>query len=174
MICSRSADIARKHARARTHQELGVVLVAEGREGDGGELARLQPVHRRRVDRHGLLCSDVRPILRKVCEVGWAKRLGTRMLKEYRWMLVVFLAFTLPPYCPLNNPTNYTRPLTSSSLTTPQPHKHLEVVVLALVLGLQIQAGEAPQVLLAHDLVHRRTPPDPLPIGGRGDKTKQI
>lgn len=27
-------------------EQLGVMLVAEGREGDGSELARLQPVHR--------------------------------------------------------------------------------------------------------------------------------
>mmetsp|Transcript_62206 Transcript_62206/g.196852 ORF Transcript_62206/g.196852 Transcript_62206/m.196852 type:complete len:623 (-) Transcript_62206:2053-3921(-) len=50
----------------REDEQLGVVLVAQGREGDGRELARLEPVHGRRVDGHGLLGGHVGPILEVV------------------------------------------------------------------------------------------------------------
>ena len=42
---------------------LGVVLVGERREGDGRELAGLQPVHRGGVDRHCLLWRHIRAVL---------------------------------------------------------------------------------------------------------------
>lgn len=44
---------------------LGVILVREGGEGDGGELAALQPVHGGGVDRHSLLGAHVWTILPK-------------------------------------------------------------------------------------------------------------
>mmetsp|Transcript_19442 Transcript_19442/g.63358 ORF Transcript_19442/g.63358 Transcript_19442/m.63358 type:complete len:470 (-) Transcript_19442:1597-3006(-) len=47
----------------RQDEQLGVVLVRERREGDGRELARLEPVHHRGIDGDGLLGRDVRPIL---------------------------------------------------------------------------------------------------------------
>jgi hypothetical protein len=43
----------------REYEELGVVLVREGREGNRGKLARLKPVDGRRVDSDGLLRRDV-------------------------------------------------------------------------------------------------------------------
>ena len=45
------------------HEQLGVVFVGQGREGDGGEASAFQPVHRGRVDGHRLLRRDVRPVL---------------------------------------------------------------------------------------------------------------
>ena len=47
-------------------QQLGVVLVGEGREGDGGEPTTLQPVDGGGVDGHCLLCCDVGSILQVV------------------------------------------------------------------------------------------------------------
>lgn len=43
----------------REDEELRVVLVRERREGDRGELARLEPVDGGRVDRDGFLGGDV-------------------------------------------------------------------------------------------------------------------
>ena len=50
----------------RQRQQLRVVLVLRGREGDGREVSRLQPVHRRLVDRHALLHRHVRTVLQEV------------------------------------------------------------------------------------------------------------
>jgi hypothetical protein len=47
-------------------EEFGVVLVVEGREGDGAVVPRLEPVHREGVDGHRLLRRDVRPVLQVV------------------------------------------------------------------------------------------------------------
>ena len=41
---------------------------------------------------------------------------------------------------------------------------HLEVVVLPLLLCLEVEAGEAAQVLAAHRLVHGGAPPDALAV----------
>ena len=41
---------------------------------------------------------------------------------------------------------------------------HLEVVVLALLLCLEVEAGEAAQVLAAHGLVDGGTAADALPV----------
>ena len=45
-------------------QQLGVVLVGEGREGDGGETPGLQPVNCRRVDGNGFLRGGVGTVLK--------------------------------------------------------------------------------------------------------------
>ena len=45
-------------------EQLGVMLVRQRRKLDGAELARLQPVHRCGVDRHRLLRSHIRTVLR--------------------------------------------------------------------------------------------------------------
>mmetsp|Transcript_6179 Transcript_6179/g.20144 ORF Transcript_6179/g.20144 Transcript_6179/m.20144 type:complete len:665 (-) Transcript_6179:1552-3546(-) len=50
----------------REDQQLRVVLVRQRRKRDGRELARLEPVHRQRVDRHALLRRHVRPVLQVV------------------------------------------------------------------------------------------------------------
>lgn len=50
----------------RQDEQLRVVLVVERRERDRRELAALEPVHRRGVDRDGLLGGDVRPVLEVV------------------------------------------------------------------------------------------------------------
>mmetsp|Transcript_7034 Transcript_7034/g.20668 ORF Transcript_7034/g.20668 Transcript_7034/m.20668 type:complete len:555 (-) Transcript_7034:1166-2830(-) len=89
-------------ALQRQDEQLGVVLVRERREGDRRELARLEPVHGRGVDGHGLLRGHVGPVL--------------------------------------------------------------EVVVLALLLGLEPEAREPAQVLLAHGLVDRGAPLDALAV----------
>ena len=47
-------------------EQLGVVLVGERGEGNGGEAAALEPVDRGGVDSHRLLRCDVRPILQVV------------------------------------------------------------------------------------------------------------
>ena len=39
------------------------MFIGQGREGDGGEAATLQPVDRGGVDRHRLLCGDVWTVL---------------------------------------------------------------------------------------------------------------
>ena len=46
-------------------EQLGVVLVGERGEGNGGEAAALQPVHHGGVDGHCLLRGDVGPVLRR-------------------------------------------------------------------------------------------------------------
>mmetsp|Transcript_4532 Transcript_4532/g.13244 ORF Transcript_4532/g.13244 Transcript_4532/m.13244 type:complete len:1314 (+) Transcript_4532:2393-6334(+) len=89
-------------ALEREDEELGVVLVGEGREGDGRELAALEPVHGRGVDGHRLLGAHVGPVL--------------------------------------------------------------EVVVLALLLRLEPEAREPPEVLLGHGLVHRGAAADALTV----------
>ena len=53
-------------ALEREDEQLRVVLVAQRREGDGRELAALEPVHRRGVDGHRLLRRDVRAVLQIV------------------------------------------------------------------------------------------------------------
>lgn len=45
------------------HEKLGVVLVREGREGDGGEFPGLEPVNGRGVDGDGLLRADIGSVL---------------------------------------------------------------------------------------------------------------
>ena len=47
-------------------EEFGVVLVGEGREGDGAELPAFQPVNSSSVDSHSFLRRDIRPILEVV------------------------------------------------------------------------------------------------------------
>jgi hypothetical protein len=50
----------------RQNEQLGVMLVGEGREGDGGEPAGLQPVDSGGVDGDGLLGGDVGTVLQIV------------------------------------------------------------------------------------------------------------
>mmetsp|Transcript_8730 Transcript_8730/g.18587 ORF Transcript_8730/g.18587 Transcript_8730/m.18587 type:complete len:747 (-) Transcript_8730:2392-4632(-) len=83
-------------------EQLGVVLVVEGGEGDAAVLAALQPVHRGGVDGNCLLGGHVGAVL--------------------------------------------------------------EVVVLPLLLGLEVQAGQAPQVLAAHSLVDSGAAADALSV----------
>mmetsp|Transcript_33281 Transcript_33281/g.109100 ORF Transcript_33281/g.109100 Transcript_33281/m.109100 type:complete len:1053 (+) Transcript_33281:4096-7254(+) len=89
-------------------EQLGVVLVIEGRERDRRELAGLEPVDSRGVDGHSLLPADIRSVL--------------------------------------------------------------EVVVLPLLLGLQPQAREPAQILLARRLVDGRATANTLTVvvGGIG------
>lgn len=47
-------------------EELGVVLVGQGRERNGAELPALKPVDSCSVDSHCLLRRDIRPILEVV------------------------------------------------------------------------------------------------------------
>ena len=54
----------------RQDEQLCVVLVAERRERDGREPARLEPVHRGRVDGHRLLRRDVRTVLQREKTAG--------------------------------------------------------------------------------------------------------
>ena len=49
----------------RQDQQLRVVLVGQGREGDGHEAARLEPVNSCGVDGDSLLGRDVRSVLRE-------------------------------------------------------------------------------------------------------------
>mmetsp|Transcript_94895 Transcript_94895/g.290284 ORF Transcript_94895/g.290284 Transcript_94895/m.290284 type:complete len:331 (+) Transcript_94895:4370-5362(+) len=86
----------------RQDEQLGVVLVIQGRERDGRKFPRLEPVHRRGVNGHCLLAADVGAVL--------------------------------------------------------------QVIVLPLLLGLQPQAGEPAQVLLARRLVDGRAAPDALAV----------
>ena len=78
------------------------MFVGERREGDGREPAALQPVDSGGIDGHGLLSSDVGPIL--------------------------------------------------------------QIVVLSFLLCLEVEPGEATQVLLAHCLVHSGSTTDPLSV----------
>ena len=48
-------------------QQVRVVFVGQGREGDRGESAALQPVYGRRVDSDGFLCCDVWAVL---CDIN--------------------------------------------------------------------------------------------------------
>lgn len=86
----------------REHEQLGVVLVRQGRERDRRKLSALEPVDDRGVDGDGLLGRDVRPVL--------------------------------------------------------------EVRVLALLLGLEVQPREPAEVLLGDGLVDRRAPADALAV----------
>mmetsp|Transcript_21771 Transcript_21771/g.52021 ORF Transcript_21771/g.52021 Transcript_21771/m.52021 type:complete len:220 (-) Transcript_21771:2237-2896(-) len=53
-------------ALERKDEELCVVLVRQRREGDGAELAALEPMHSGCVDRHRLLRGHIRPVLQEV------------------------------------------------------------------------------------------------------------
>lgn len=99
----------------REHEELCVVLVRERRERDRRKLARLEPVHGRRVDRDGLLRRDVR--LREGCKwsVSSIAQAGGRAT-----------------------------------------HSVLEVRVLPLLLGLEVEARQATEVLLRDGFLQRR------------------
>lgn len=54
--------------------------------------------------------------------------------------------------------------VTTLKTTSPLAQARLQVVVLPLLLRLEVQAREAPQVLAAHRLVHRRAAPDALAV----------
>ena len=66
LVEARRGRVALLEPLEREDEQLGVVLVRERREGDGRELARLEPVHHRRVDGDRLLGRHVRAVLEVV------------------------------------------------------------------------------------------------------------
>ena len=80
-------------------QQVRVVFVWQGREGDRGESAALQPVHGRRVDSYGFLCCDVRAVLCDINNTTVNSITTTKSAVTATFTLKLFVYYTYNSYC---------------------------------------------------------------------------
>ena len=152
-------------------EQLGVMLVVEWGEGDGGEPPALQPVHHCGVDGHSLFWGDIGAVLsrgrgrkgrgrrgevggggtRGEGRRGRAGKRGTRGEVRTSHMTHVSCICGCNRH-PMHRQTDLHGTL-HPVWPLPLP-PHFEVVVLPFLLCLQVQSGQTTEVLLANCLVH--------------------
>ena len=147
------------------------MFVRQGREGNWRELAILQPMDSRSVNRNSLLRSDIRSILSTQ-----TPKTELRESKLLRQKTIWNQASTH------GTPDRLLSEKIAHKTTTQRKENrkkkvHLQVVVLTLLFCLEPQSSQTPQILLAHRLIHSGTLEEEPPTKRReqeGVSHKQI